>query len=126
MVSVGDEIVVHLRHRVRVDGNGVAEDVFATVAVQVEISVVGQIDGGVLVALGGVGDHQGILHHAVYDADGQRAGIALLAVKRHVGQSKGGVVRPIHRPDLAVEALGAAVEMVAAVVVFGKAEGPRI
>lgn len=88
---------------------------------EVEVGVVREIDDGGLVGRGGVIDAQLVaVGERVNHRRGQRAGITFLAVRAHVGELDGDFVAGRRQragfPDAFVEALGAAVEMVRAVV----------
>ena len=115
-----DQRVVHRREPVRHQHQFVAEDVALPVAGQVEVAVVRQVDDGRLVGGRGVVEPQLVpVGQRVGDRGRQRARVAFLHVRAHVGELHGGAVGRRHDlrpPHALVEALHAAVQVVRPVV----------
>ena len=120
----GDQALVHHGESVGQDLDFVIEHRAAALARQVEIAMVGEVHrrvrgGGRLIVQGErAGVVKGIRHHHA-----QRAGIALLAVRALAGKDQvigHHAFHGDHIPDLLVEAVGAAVQVVHAVFIAGK------
>ena len=87
-----------------------------TLPAQIKIGVIGQITGGVLVALGLIAQGQGVIIQRISHLHPQMAGVALLHVGAVKGQHGAGLGQLLHPPHLVGKALDATVEVVGAVV----------
>src|SRR5690606_10078974 len=117
------EGVVHREIAAGAKLDGVAKDVATPLSGEVEVTVVGEVDDGRCVGRGAVSDVQGIapVHEVVCHGYVKIAGEALFAIRTGVAEGKNGPrlgVAGLGRPDLAVEALEAAVERVRAVALW--------
>lgn len=105
---------------VGVDLNFVIEDRFTPFSGEIEVAVIGEVKNGWLVGGGIVVDPEGVvLGPGVGDGACESAGVAALAVGAGVGQGESwvvAIVAEIGFPDLFIETLFSAVEMVGGVV----------
>ena len=111
----GDHRGIGGRDLVAVDPHDIVEDGAVALAVQVEVGVVGEVDRRLFVRRSGIVNAHFAVLKDIRHAHLEIPGIVLLAVGRENGEPK---LVPHHfmRPDLLVEAVFAAVQVIAAVI----------
>ena len=115
----GDQMGIDGRIAVGVDLHDVGEDVGFAGVFEVEIGVVGEVDGGGLGGGGEVVDAEGVADEGVGDGDVDGAGVTFRAVGIGEGEAEGGALGGFQRlggPDAFVVTIETPVKMVAAVV----------
>ena len=116
-LSAGDEVPVDGGEAASVELEDMAEDVTLAFALEVEVAVLAQVDGGGLVGLGLVEDVEFVAFlEFVADPDLEVAGVAFFAVLGEVAEDDVPWALFFDLPEDAVETAQAAVEVVGAVV----------